>query len=78
MQGVVKQHPILEKMNPSSLNTIRVVSFFFEGEVYILSIILRMGAKNARVDNIGAGDLRAKFMRMADCMNLGSIERRNG
>lgn len=24
------------------------------------------------------GDLRAKFMRMADCMNLGSIERRNG
>ena len=55
VQGVVKQHPILEKMNPSSLNTIRVVSFFFEGEVYILSIILRMGAKNARVDNIGAG-----------------------
>ncbi len=55
VQEVLKQHPVLEKMNPSSLNTIRIVSFFFEGEVHILSTILRMGAESARVDNIGAG-----------------------
>ena len=55
VQEVLKQHPILAKMNPSSLNTIRVVSFLFEGQVHILSVILRMGAENARVDNIGAG-----------------------
>lgn len=55
MQAVVKQHEMLSKLNPSSLNTIRVVSFFFEGEVHILSCILRVGAPNAKVDNVGAG-----------------------
>ncbi len=54
-QAGVKQHPVLSQMNPSSLNTIRVVSFLFEGEVHILSAILRIGAANAKVDNIGAG-----------------------
>ena len=55
LQAAVKQHPVLSKLNPSSLNTIRVVSFFFEGEVHILSCILRVGAPNAKVDNVGAG-----------------------
>lgn len=55
MQASVKQHPVLSRLNPSSLNTIRVVSFFFEGEVHFLSSILRIGATNAKVDNVGAG-----------------------
>lgn len=54
-QEAVKQHPVLASLNESSLNTIRVVSFFFKGKVHILSTILRVGAKGARVDNIGAG-----------------------
>ena len=54
-QASVKQHPILAQMNPSSLNTIRVVSFFFEGEVHILSCNYRVGAPDSKVDNIGAG-----------------------
>ncbi|MBR3437256.1 MAG: hypothetical protein IKG97_05835 [Lachnospiraceae bacterium] len=55
VQAVVKQHEMLAKMNPTSLNTIRVVTFFFENEVHVLSCIYRVGAPNARVDNIGAG-----------------------
>ena len=55
MQAAVKQHKTLSQMNPSSLNTIRVISFFFEREVHILSCILRVGAPNAKVDNVGAG-----------------------
>lgn len=55
VQASVKQHDILSKMNPSSLNTVRIVSFLFEGKVHILSAILRIGAKDAKVDNIGAG-----------------------
>lgn len=54
-QEIVKQHPVLSELNPSSLNTVRIVSFFFEGEVHILSSILRMGASGHKVDNIGAG-----------------------
>jgi len=55
VQAAVKQHETLSKLNPSSLNTIRVVSFFFENEVHVLSCILRVGAPNAKVDNVGAG-----------------------
>ncbi|MDO5026713.1 MAG: sugar-transfer associated ATP-grasp domain-containing protein [Tissierellia bacterium] len=54
-QEEVKQHEILRELNPSSLNTIRVVSFLFEGKVHILSSILRIGAQGNKVDNIGAG-----------------------
>ena len=55
VQEAVKQHAVLAALNPSSLNTIRVVSFLFEGTIYILSSILRMGASGHKVDNIGAG-----------------------
>ncbi len=55
VQAAVKQHPVLSRLNPSSLNTIRVVSFFFEGEVTVLSCILRIGAAGSKVDNVGAG-----------------------
>lgn len=61
VQEVVMQHNTLKKLNDSSLNTIRVVSFFFEGEVYILSSILRMGASGERVDNIGAGGFACRI-----------------
>ncbi len=55
VQAAVKQHPVLAQMNPSSLNTIRVISFFFEGQVHILSANFRVGAAGAKIDNIGAG-----------------------
>lgn len=55
VQAAVKQHSILAQLNPTSLNTIRVVSFLFEGKVHILSAILRVGAPKSRVDNVGAG-----------------------
>ena len=56
-QRLVKQHPDLARINNTSLNTIRVVSFRFKGEVHILSTILRMGGVGSRVDNISAGGI---------------------
>lgn len=54
-QEEVIQNKVLSELNPSSLNTIRVVSFLFEGQVHILSSILRIGAEGNKVDNVGAG-----------------------
>lgn len=54
-QEAIEQHPVLAQLNETSLNTIRIVSFLFEGEVHVLSSILRIGGGGARVDNIGAG-----------------------
>lgn len=55
VQKLVKQHEDLKKINPSSLNTLRVMSFFFRDEVHILSAQLRMGSGDARVDNYSSG-----------------------
>ncbi|MBR5947730.1 MAG: hypothetical protein IKZ82_03635, partial [Clostridia bacterium] len=55
VQRIVKQHPDLKRLNESSLNTIRIISFRFKGEVYILSALLRMGSAGARIDNVSAG-----------------------
>ncbi len=55
VQGLVEQHPLLDEIHHESLNTIRVVSFLFHGEVYILSAQLRMGSGKSRIDNYSTG-----------------------
>lgn len=55
VQKPVKQHKDLSKIHEKSLNTIRVQSFFFKDNVYILSAQLRMGSGESRLDNISAG-----------------------
>ena len=55
VQRIVNQHPDLARLNPSTLNTLRVISFRFKGEIHILSAQLRIGSANARVDNVSAG-----------------------
>lgn len=58
IQEVVQNHPLMESLNPHSLNTIRVITFLFQGQVHLLSAICRMGAGEARVDNVSAGGLQ--------------------
>lgn len=55
VQRIVKQHPDLARLNASTLNTLRVISFHFKGEVHVLSAQLRIGGSGARVDNVSAG-----------------------
>ena len=55
VQRIVRQHPDLARIHKESLNTIRVISFHFQGEIHILSAQLRMGAGDAKVDNVSAG-----------------------
>lgn len=55
VQSSLRQDPVLMTLNPTSLNTIRIVTFLFDHQVHILSAILRIGAQGSRVDNVGAG-----------------------
>lgn len=54
-QEVIRQHPELSILNPTSINTIRMLTFFFDNKVYMLSSFIRFGAKGSRVDNIHSG-----------------------
>lgn len=56
-QEAVKQHPDLGVLNPTSINTIRALTFFFNNEVYLLSSFIRFGQPGSRLDNIHSGGL---------------------
>lgn len=55
IQKIIKQNPCFSKLNSSSTNTVRVLSFLFNNKVYILSSFLRVGAKGKKLDNISSG-----------------------
>lgn len=55
-QETIKQHPALDKMNPSCLNTIRIDTFINpDGKIDIASAYLRMSISNSHIDNISSG-----------------------
>lgn len=54
-QELIKQSEQMNKLNPSSVNTIRPMTFIINNEVVVLSKILRIGAEGALVDNYSSG-----------------------
>lgn len=57
VQEIVPQHEIMAALNPTSLNTIRIITFIADNTVRILSSIVRMGGKGELVDNASSGGL---------------------
>ena len=55
VQKVLRQHQKMAMLNKASVNTIRVMSFFYKGEIRHLSAILRIGGKKSRIDNVSQG-----------------------
>jgi hypothetical protein len=62
VQEILKQHEVLASIHPGSLNTIRVISFLFRGDVHISSAILRMGVAGSRLDNVSAGGMACPIL----------------
>lgn len=55
-QECITQHKDLEIFHPKSVNTIRILSYLREnGEVVLLSSVLRMGSNGTFVDNVSSG-----------------------
>lgn len=59
IQSKLEQHPDLAKLNPTSVNTIRVMSYRKENEVIILYAVIRIGRKGKVIDNETAGGIKA-------------------
>lgn len=54
-QTKIKQHKIHGSFNESSVNTEKIISMLFNGKVYILTSILRVGAPGSIVDTASTG-----------------------
>ena len=56
IQPLISQHPELSKFNPTSINTLRLMTMRCHGEIHFVSAILRMG-NGGRVDNASSGGI---------------------
>lgn len=57
IQKVVSQHPTLKKLNPTSLNTLRIMTYLKDQEVHILSGVIRIGRLGEFIDNSYSGGM---------------------
>ena len=57
IQEVVSQHECLNKIHDKSVNTVRIMTFYYQDKVHLLSSVLRMGRDGARVDNASSGGI---------------------
>lgn len=61
-------------INPTSLNTFRVVTYFLDGKIYVSPIILRIGRNNSFCDNAHAGGLFVAVSDNGDIISDGITE----
>ncbi len=57
VQAPLCQHPDLARLNPTSVNTIRILSLLGNDGAKIYSAIVRIGVNGARVDNASSGGI---------------------
>lgn len=59
IEGFVHQHPDMAKLNPSSVNTIRALTYRSGMDVIPLYTVIRIGRKGQPIDNESAGGISA-------------------
>ena len=57
IQKKVKQHPVMSALNPTSVNTLRILSYRSGMEVLIIYTVVRIGRKGQVIDNQCAGGI---------------------
>lgn len=62
LQERLRQHPELEKFHPSSINTVRLVTFYTGSEVRLGWSALRIGAGGGVADNLAKGGVVVKVI----------------
>jgi hypothetical protein len=57
LQNRIRQHPIMSKLYPHSINTIRLITFNNGGKVEVFSAALRIGTHGQIIDNWARGGI---------------------
>ena len=55
VQELICQHPDLARLNPGSVNSLRLTTMLFKGNFYPLAAFVKVGKEGNRVDNFFAG-----------------------
>lgn len=57
IQEAIRQHSEMSKIHQESINTVRIMTFYFENNVYVLSFVVRMGVGESKLDNASSGGI---------------------
>lgn len=57
VQEKIEPNKELKKLYPNSINTMRVITYLLDGEVFVCPISLRIGGGGSEIDNIHAGGM---------------------
>lgn len=57
VEEVIKQHKVLNKVYPNSVNTLRIISLKHNDKVHFITAFLRVGNNNSFVDNTSSGGM---------------------
>ncbi len=61
LEEAIVNHPVIAKLNKSSLNTIRIVTFRKDNKINIVFAGIRIGAEGKEVDNLSQGGSVARI-----------------
>lgn len=56
-EGLIKSHPALSALNPDSVNTARLITYFDGEKMFVYKPFMKIGQKGSFVDNGGAGGI---------------------
>lgn len=57
IQKQIIPHEAFKKLNPTSINTIRIVTYIINGKIDCFPVTVRIGRDTSRIDNIHAGGI---------------------
>ena len=57
VQKAIEQSPVTARFNETSLNTFRITTLLLNGQVSVLTRMMRCGAKGSIVDNVSSGGM---------------------
>ena len=61
VQAKINQHPAMSALNPTSVNTIRLLTYRSGDEVLLVYTVIRIGRKGTIIDNESAGGISARI-----------------
>ncbi len=59
IEEAIVQHPDMDRLNPSCINTLRMVTLVKDGEAHLMYSLIRVGDGTKPVDNISSGGMYA-------------------
>lgn len=71
VQEAVQQHLVTAKPHPSSVNTLRMVTFRWKGEIRYLMTYIRLGGNNEVTDNTGEDRIRLGLTDDGEFLHVG-------